>query len=80
MLFFRLCDEERHEGKQRCNNCHKLSVGDIDIAAHHITRGQDDDSNDIYADEEGLHASVAARYVEELDYPRQSNETESSEH
>ena len=80
MLFFRLRDEERHEGKQRCNNCHKLSVGVIDIAADRITRRQDDDSNDIYADEEGLHASVAARYVEELDYPCQSNETESDEH
>jgi len=80
MLFFRLRDEERDEGKQRCNNCHKLSVGDIDITAHYITRRQDDDSNDIYPDEEGLHASVATRYVEELDYPRQSNETESGEH
>jgi len=80
MLFFWLRDEECHESKQRCNKRHNLRVGDIDIAAHHSTRRQDDDSDDIYTDEEGLHASVAARYVEELDYPSQGNETESGQH
>lgn len=47
MLFFRFRDEKRHKGKQRCNNRHKLRVDDSDIAAHHITRRQDDDPNDI---------------------------------
>jgi hypothetical protein len=45
-----------------------------------ISRRQEEDSDNIYADEEGMHSSVAARYVKELDYPRQSNETESGKH
>ena len=73
-------DEEPNEGKQRCYNCDKFSVGDIECAPHHVTCREDDDPGDVDADEYGLHTSVAANDVGELNDPRQRDKAETSKH